>query len=74
METPHRLTSEAEGDPQRTLVLIGLGYGALVVIAVYLDFKYQMWRSRRRREKREGSSKEDSASFRKGRKKDDEHD
>ena len=50
METPDRLT-DAESDSRRTPVLIGLGYVTLCVVAVWLDFKYQMWRSRKKRER-----------------------
>ena len=40
-------------DPRRPFVLIGLGYIALCVGAVWLDYKYQLWRAKRRREKKE---------------------
>lgn len=52
METPYRVT-DIESDPRRPFVLFGLGYLALCVGAVWLDYKYQMWRSRKKRERRE---------------------
>lgn len=65
METPDRLT-DAESDPQRTLVLIGLGYLGLVVVAFWLDHKIQMRRARKRREAREsGFTERERSRFRK---------
>ena len=65
METPDRLM-DPESDPQRTLVLIGLGYLGLVVVAFWLDHKIQMRRARKRREEREsGLTPQERSWFRK---------
>ena len=55
METQDRLTdTELEpSDFQRTLVLIGLGYLGLVSVAIYVDYKIQMLRARKKRKARE---------------------
>ena len=59
METEIALAPEAERDldgVQRVLVLIGLGYAALVCLAFYADYKIQMRRARKRREAREAAA------------------
>lgn len=43
---------------QRTLVLIGLGYAALVALAFYADYKIQMRRARKKREAREAPKRD----------------
>jgi len=50
VEAPHLLNGP-QGDPRRPFVLLGLGYLALCVCAVWIDHKIQMRRSRRRRER-----------------------
>lgn len=54
METQDRLTVAGGSDPRRPFVLFGLGYITLCVVAVWLDYKVQMRRARKRREAREG--------------------
>ena len=67
METPDRLNARDEGAGgfQRTLVLIGLGYGALVALAFYADYKIQQRRASKRREAKERGASEADAWFRK---------
>jgi uncharacterized membrane protein YciS (DUF1049 family) len=58
VETDIALAPEAERDldgVQRVLVLIGLGYAALVCLAFYADHKIQLRRARKRREARESA-------------------
>lgn len=53
METPHlALTDDRASDPRRPIVLIGLGYVALCVGAVWIDYKVKVWRAKRRKRKR----------------------
>lgn len=42
-----------EGDPRKPFILIGLSYLGLVGLALYVDYKIQMRRARKRREARE---------------------
>ena len=53
METQDLLTEAEASDPRRPIVLFGLGYITLCVVAVWIDFKIQMRRARKRREARE---------------------
>lgn len=52
METQDRLTDAESADPRKPFVLFGLGYITLCVVAVWLDYKVQMRRARKRREAR----------------------
>lgn len=67
MEAQDRLSRDGAADPQRTLVLIGLGYLGLVGLALYLDYKIQMRRARKRREAREtGYTETERERFKRG--------
>jgi hypothetical protein len=49
-----------EGGPdglQRIVVLIGIGYAALVTLAFYADYKIQQRRARKRREAKEAAER-----------------
>lgn len=55
--------ANAGSDPRRPFVLIGLGYIALCVGAVWLDYKVQLWRAKRRKKKAETLTPEEAAWF-----------
>ena len=59
METAVAAYDEESGPDrlQRIVVLIGLGYIALVTVAVYVDYKVQMRRARKRREAQEAEGR-----------------
>ena len=48
--TADRPDDVTDGDPRRTLTLVGLGYLGLVFLAVYVDYKMKMRRARKREE------------------------
>ena len=63
---------EMSGDPRGTIVLIGLGYGALVIVAFWLDYKIRKRRARKKREEAaSGFTPKERTWFKKGEKDDD---
>jgi hypothetical protein len=47
------LTEPRGNDPRRPIALLGLGYLALCVGAVWIDYKVKVWRAKRRKQKRD---------------------
>lgn len=47
------LTPRASGDPRRPFVLVGLGYLALCVCAIWIDHKIRLRRARKKRAREE---------------------